>query len=184
MQRASRKKHKSQEQYIHIGFEIGLLFKGIDGLFEILGGILMLFLNPERLVRLAEFLTRHELAEDPDDLIANELLKLSHSFSISSQYFGVFYLASHGIIKCLLIYLLWRKKLWAYPLSIVFLLIFIGTQMYRFAFTHSVPLVLLTILDILMIVLTILEYRNIRRRMAAENGPKTETQPVVDKKTP
>lgn len=171
MDKANDKAVKTQEQYVHIGFEISLLLKAIGGFFEVLGGVLMLFLSPARLVKITESLTRHVLTDDPDSLIANGLLSLSHSFSLSTQYFGVFYLASHGIIKFVLVYLLWRKKLWAYPLSIVVLMIFIGTQIYRFAFTHSVMLILLSVLDIVMITLTTLEYRNIKRAQKSEKRP-------------
>ena len=147
---------------VHVSFEIGLLLKGIHGLLEIIGGVLLLFLTPDRLDLLTRFLTRHELSEDPRDVVANLLLRLSHSFSISTQHFAMFYLASHGIIKCVLILLLWRKKLWAYPLSIISLLLFIAYQVYRYTFTHSVFLLLLSIFDAVMIALTYLEYRKIK----------------------
>jgi uncharacterized membrane protein len=151
---------------IHISFEIGLLFKGIHGLTEIIGGALMLFLTPNRLSVLTRFLTRHELTEDPRDLVANILLNLSSSFSITTQHFAVFYLMSHGIIKCVLIFLLWRKKLWAYPLAIVSLILFISYQIYRYTLTQSVFLILLTIFDFFMIVLTCLEYKNLKASIA------------------
>lgn len=149
---------------VHISFEIGLIIKGIDGLLEILGGFLLLYLNPNRMGRLVVLLTKHELLEDPKDLIANVLIRFSHSFSISTQAFGVFYLISHGVIKCVLIILLWRKKLWAYPLTIVSLLLFIAYQIYRYTVHASVSLVLLTIFDIIMIILTVIEYRRIKRQ--------------------
>lgn len=162
MERVSAKGGKTGYAYVHIGFEISLLLKGIAGLFEFLSGLAMLFINPPRLIRMTEYVTSHAFSNNPDSLIASELLSLSHSFSLSSQHFSIFYLASHGIVKCMIVYLLWQKKWWAYPLSIVVLVLFIITQMYRFTFTHSVMLVLLTVLDIVMIVLTYLEYRHLK----------------------
>lgn len=129
---------------------------------EILGGIFLLFLSPSRLNWLTRFLTQHELSEDPKDKAANSLLTLSGSFSISSQHFAVFYLMSHGIIKCFLILLLWHKKPWAYPLTIISLILFIVYQVYRYTFTHSIFLLLLTVFDITMIGLTYLEYKRIK----------------------
>ena len=149
------------KDFVHISFEIGLLLKGIDGLLEIFGGILLIFLNPGRLNRIILLLTQHELSEDPKDLVANALLSLSQSFSISTQQFGIFYLMSHGIIKCILILLLWQKKLWAYPLSIIALVLFIAYQIYRYSISHSAFLILLTVFDIIMIILTYIEYRKI-----------------------
>jgi uncharacterized membrane protein len=122
----------------------------------------MSFLTPVRLNLLTRFLTRHELSEDPRDLVANFLLSLSGSFSISAQHFAVFYLMSHGIIKCILILLLWRRKLWAYPLTIVSLILFVAYQVYRYTLTQSVFLILLTAFDAAMIALTYLEYKRIK----------------------
>ena len=153
---------------VHLGFELGLLMKGINAFLEIVGGISMLFLTPSRLNRFVVYITQRELAEDPYDLVMNYLLRASQSFSVSTQYFGVFYLMSHGLIKAFLIFFLVRKKLWAYPLTIVSLILFIVYQFYRYSFTHSFALILLTIFDLLMIVLTWLEYKNIKAKFAAE----------------
>jgi Predicted membrane protein len=151
-----------QKDIVHVSFEIGLILKGIHGLMEIIGGVFLLFLSPNRLNWLTRFLTQHEISEDPKDKVANLLLTLSSSFSISAQHFAVFYLMSHGIIKCILILLLWRRKLWAYPLTIVTLILFIAYQVYRYTFTQSVFLILLTIFDTVMIALTYLEYKRIK----------------------
>ena len=157
MERGSESKH-----LVHVGFEIGLLMKGIDGILEIIGGFLLLFLSPARLNGIMRFLTQHELSEDPKDKVANLLLLYSHSFSISAQHFGVTYLLSHGIIKCLLIFLLWQKKLFAYPLSILSLILFITYQVYRYSISQSAFLIVLSVLDIVMVVLTVLEYKNVK----------------------
>ncbi|MCG1025398.1 DUF2127 domain-containing protein [Dehalobacter sp.] len=136
-----------------------------DGLLEIIGGILLRFLDPSRLNKLITLLTYHELSEDPNDKIANMLVSLGHNFSISTQSFGVFYLMTHGIIKCLLILLLWRRKLWAYPLSIVSLILFIAYQIYRYTISQSTFLIVLTLFDIVLIYLTYNEYRRIRLQL-------------------
>jgi uncharacterized membrane protein len=157
------KKLLESKDIVHISFEISLLIKCIDGLLEIVVGVLLLYLNPNRLINFIFFLTRHELSEDPRDLIANALIRFSHSFSISLQYFGVIYLISHGVIKFLLILLLWRKKLWAYPLTIISLIIFIFYQIYRYFISQSITLILLTVFDIIMIVLTLIEYKRMKK---------------------
>ena len=157
-----KKENEIQEDILHKGFEFGILLKGIDGILEILGSFVLLFLNPARLNKLIILLTQHELSEDPRDFIANYIIKFSSGFSISTQHFGVFYLFSHGIIKLILIYLLWKKKIWSYPLAVVFLILFIFYQIYRYTFTHSIWLIYLTVFDIIMIVLTLVEYKRIK----------------------
>ena len=165
-------KQKKFKELVHVGFEVGLLVKGIDGILEIIGGFLLMFLSPVRLNSIMRVLTQHELSEDPKDTVANFLLTYGHSFSISAQNFGVVYLFSHGIVKCVLIYLLWQKKLFAYPLSILSLLLFVAYQMYRYSIHQSAFLIILSIFDIIMVWLTVMEYRKVRiqqkiRKMAS-----------------
>lgn len=159
----SQKEPGLRENMLHGSFEIGILIKGIDGVLEILGGFLLLLVNPVRLNKLVVFMTQHELSEDPKDILANYLLKVSHQFSSSSQHFGVVYLLSHGAVKLLIVSMLFQKKIWAYPLSIVFLILFIGYQIYRYTYSHSIWLIILTIFDIAMIGLTWMEYLRISK---------------------
>ena len=147
---------------IHKSFEIGILLKGIDGILEIIGGILLAILNPKRLNKLIRLLTQHELIEDPKDVAANFIIRLGAKFSISTQNFAVFYLISHGIIKLILIILLWKKKMWAYPLSIVSLILFSFYQVYRYTNTHALSLIVLTVFDTMMIILTLMEYKRMK----------------------
>ncbi|MPM24713.1 hypothetical protein SDC9_71197 [bioreactor metagenome] len=86
----SRKIKKTKENVFHVGFEVGLLLKGIDGLLEIIGGVCLLFLNPDRLNWLTRLLTQHELSEDPRDMVANLLVTLSGRFSIGGEENGGF----------------------------------------------------------------------------------------------
>ena len=80
------------------------------------------------------------------------------------------YLLSHGGIKVVLVLLLWRKKLWAYPLAVAALVLFIIYQTIRWTITHSGFLAAFTVLDAIMIWLTIVEYRMIKY---AESVPRT-----------
>ena len=150
------------KEIVHVGFEIGLVFKALHGLVQLLGGLVMLFVTPERLCAVTDFLTRHRLAVNPQAIFAAFLVKLSGSFSVSTQRFVLFYLFSHGLVRVILVYLLWRKKLFAYPLTIGFLLFFIACQLYRYTLTGSLMLLLFTLLDGGMVLLTYCEYKNLR----------------------
>lgn len=150
------------KEIAHVGFEIGLLFKALHGLVQLLGGLVMLYVTPQRLSAITDFLTRHRLSVNPQAIIAGLLVKLSSSFSVGTQHFVLFYLFSHGLVRVALVYLLWRKKLFAYPLSIGFLLFFIVCQLYRYSFTGSLLLLLFTLLDGTMAVLTYFEYKRLR----------------------
>lgn len=156
------KNYKLKGNFLHIGFEFGIIIKGIDGILEILGGFLFLMINSTKLSNIVALITQHELSEDPNDLIAHFLLKIANEYSVSTQYFGFFYLLSHGIIKLFLICMLMLKKHWAYPLAIVFLVLFIVYQIYRYVIDHSFLLILLTVFDLIMIFLTWKEYKSLK----------------------
>jgi len=161
------KNGKGTEKIVRISFDVGLLIKGIDALVEIIGGIALIFLTPDRLNTLITLISKGELSEDPTDFLMNYLVTFGHSFSVSSLQFVMFYLLSHGIVKMIVILSLWYKKPWAYPLSVVVFVLFIAYQMYHYTISHSIFLLLLTVLDIIMIVLTILEYIRIKRESKA-----------------
>ena len=154
---------------LHDGFEIAILLKGLHAISEIVGGILLAFVNPDALGRVVRAVTQNELIEDPHDFLANSIVKASEHYSISSQRFGMFYLLSHGAVKIVLVLLLWRKKMWAYPLAVVTLILFIVYQSIRWTTTHSGFLVAFTVFDAIMIFLTIIEYR--RNKLAAFDSP-------------
>ena len=153
------------EKYFHKIFEVGITLKGLDGLLEIIGGILLLNVKPDQIASLVQIFTQHELIEDPRDLIANYLIQASHQFSISSELFGALYLLSHGLIKVLIVFGLLKNKLWVYPVSIVVFSVFSIYQIYRFTYSHSISLVILTVFDILVIFLTWHEYHHLKKKI-------------------
>ncbi len=150
----------SKEDKIFFAFEVSIILKGIHSILEIMGGILIFIINKTFIVSAVLSLTQEELSEDPKDLIAHYLINNSNSFSTNSQHFIALYLLSHGIIKLFLIIGLFRKKLWAYPASIIVFSLFIIYQLYRYYFTHSIWLLLFTIFDVVIIWLTLHEYRH------------------------
>src|ERR1700682_2396922 len=84
-------------------FEIGILLKGLDGLFEVISGLALLFIKPERISRLVNLLTRGELSQDPHDFIANHVLHWSQTLTRGALLFGSIYLLAHGISKLVLV---------------------------------------------------------------------------------
>ena len=156
-------KNLAQEEKIHLAFEISLLLKALFALGQIIGGIVALFVTKDFLLKTVSVLTQEELAEDPRDLIANYLLHSAQNLSIGTQLFVALYLLGHGSIKLWLIIGLLRQKLWYYPTAILVFGLFIVCQLYRFNFTHSVWLLLITLVDVIVIALTWHEYKYLRR---------------------
>lgn len=152
----------TKKHFVHDAFEIGISLKGLDGLLEVLGGIILLFATPERVNRFVHFITQHELSQDPHDFIANYLTHAAHNFTASAQFFSSFFLLSHGAVKVSLIAALWKSKHWAYPTAIVVFALFTIYQMYRYLLSPSPLLIILSVLDVFVIVLTWLEYRRVK----------------------
>jgi uncharacterized membrane protein len=159
----------AREQKIHLAFEISLLLKGFFALAQIIGGLVAFFVSREFLLRAVSVLTQEELAEDPHDLVANYLLHSAQSLTIGTQIFVALYLITHGSIKLWLIFGLLREKLCYYPTAIVIFGLFIVYQLYRFTFTHSAWLLLVTVVDVVVIALTWHECKYLRRHHAAHD---------------
>lgn len=155
------------EHRLHLVFEISLIVKAIFALLEVAGGILAYFVTQQFLLRIVLALTSHEIAEDPNDFVATLLLRSVRDFSVSSQHFASLYLLSHGAIKLVLIAGLMRGILRIYPVAIAVFAGFIVYQLYRFTHTHSIWLLILTLLDMVVIWLTWHEYRYMRRGRGA-----------------
>jgi uncharacterized membrane protein len=140
-------------------FHAGITLKGIDGLFETVGGLLLWLIRPSQVNSIVRFLTQHELSHDPHDFIAVHLFGPSATLLSSNRLFASLYLLTHGATKVVLVVALWRNALWAYPLTIFVFVAFSAYQLYRYSHTHSIAMLLLTIFDVLLICLTWLEWR-------------------------
>ena len=151
-------------------FEIGIILKGLDGVLELVGGLLLLVVPPETINNIVAALTRGELSEDPHDFVASHLLQTAHGLSGHGLLFGALYLLSHGIVKIVLVVAVLKNKLWAYPAIIVFLLIFIVYQAYRVVLDHGLGMTALTIFDIFIVWLTWREYQQQRLKLHGGNG--------------
>lgn len=153
-------------------FYVSLILKGLDGVLELVGGVLLLVVTPTQIGAIAKFLTFHELSEDPRDFIANSLLDLVAGLNVSVALFGAFYLLLHGVVKVVLVWAVLRDHLWAYPWLIAFLLLFIVYQGYELVVAFSWALLLLTVFDIFIAYVTFREYGIHRARRRREVSAK------------
>jgi uncharacterized membrane protein len=140
-------------------FQIGIILKGLDGVLEVIGGLLLLVVSPATIDRIVTNLTMHELSEDPHDFLATHLMRTAHGLTGPAVLFGAVYLLSHGGVKIILVAALLKNQLWAYPWTIAFLGVFIAYQVYRLSVKPSVGLTLLTVFDAFLAWLTYREYR-------------------------
>ncbi len=152
----------SEARLVHVVFLIGVIGKGIDGVLETIGGVALFFVDPNQINHWVRALTAHELSEDPDDVVARYLRDAAHRLSPHTKTFGAAYLLVHGLIKVGLVGGLLRRRLWAYPAAMAAFLAFVIYQIYRYSLTGADSLLFLSALDVVVIVLTWLEYRRLR----------------------
>jgi uncharacterized membrane protein len=151
-------------------FEIGIIIKAIDGVAEILGGLLLIVLTPAGINHLIAHVTQHELSTDPHDFVATHLLRFGASLSGAGVGFAAAYLLAHGIVKVGLVVAVLRNQLWAYPALIVVLVLFIVYQLYQLSLRTSGWLIGLTIFDAFIVWLTVREWRRQREKRGMVNA--------------
>jgi uncharacterized membrane protein len=155
------------DRRIHQIFLISVMLKGAHALIECIGGLVLAVVSTSAITSLVNAITQEELIEDPNDFVAAHLLSLAQNFTVSTQHFYAFYLFSHGLVKVFLVIGLLRNKLWAYPLSLVVLGLFIVYQLYRFSYTHGFGLIVLTVFDVVVMGLIWREYHLVRRHLTS-----------------
>ncbi len=137
-----------------------IVLKGINGVLQVLGGMLLYRLKPDTMHHIVVVLTQHDLSEDPQDRIALALHLLYAAQRLSdAKTFGVVYLCTHGFLKIILAVSLLRGALWAYPAMIGYLLLFMVYQLYRYYLSHAFGWLFLSGFDACVVWLTWHEYR-------------------------
>jgi uncharacterized membrane protein len=152
-----------EERHIHRVFILGIFIKGLTGILEILGGFLFLFYGTYS--RILVHLTRNELQEDSTGFLARHINYLIPALSHHAQLFGAIYLLIHGVVKIFLFLSLMRKKLWAYPLTNIILILFIVYQTGEFFVTNSPLMLVLTLFDAILVLLTFNEHEYVLREL-------------------
>jgi uncharacterized membrane protein len=159
-----------KSKLLHILFMISIFFKGLDGVLELIGGLIFLFLKHTTIAKYTAILLKSELAEDPGDLIANYLIHLAAKITSSTEFFAAIFLLVHGAVKVLIVTGLYLRKLWIYPLAEVILSLFVIYQIYRFSHTFSLLLIFLTLVDLFIIFLIWNEYKRLTSLLSGESS--------------
>ncbi len=159
-----------RQRMLDLLFLIGVVVKGLDGLFELIGGAAMLILSPQAVQHLAFRLTAGELAEDPNDFLANLILRGAAHLAPETVGLLAAYLLLHGVVKLAIVFALLRGTRRVYPWAIAALAVFLVFQVYELFVSPSVVVVVLTVLDALIIALTWREWRHDRTLRETARG--------------
>lgn len=141
-------------------FRCGIVLKGLHALLESTIGCVLFFTPVRTLNSVTWRLARLDLlSRNPHDFVGAHLRHMAAGITGTGRHFAAVYLLSHGLVKLILVIELLRNRLWAYPLMMAMLGIFVCYQSYRFVVTHSIAMILLTAFDLAVITLTAMEYR-------------------------
>lgn len=143
-------------------YEIGILIKGIDGVLELIGGILVLTLSPNAINSITQFLTQRELQEDPHNFIANHIVHAGQHLANGHNVFAAAFLLTHGLVKVVLVTCLLLNKLWAYPWALGILSLFLVYQIYQLVTRPTFGMAFLSVLDAVIIWLVWREWQQVR----------------------
>lgn len=155
-----------------LAYRVGIWLKAIDGLIELVAGLL-LWLAPSVLrAALAPF-----ISTDADDrvvrhLVANLAGRLDTGIAAGPSHFVIIFLLTHGVIKLGLAYCLIRGYRWVYPYAIGILGLFALYQIYAVIRSPSIGSVVFLLIDSAIVVLIWRE-----ARLASDAPP---TSPATD----
>ncbi|HEU5005243.1 MAG TPA: DUF2127 domain-containing protein [Candidatus Saccharimonadales bacterium] len=154
-----------KQDIVDRAFKISLILKGLDGLLEILSGLLLLAIRPEQIQKISHHLTDSTLARSPHSFWASHVATWASNLGKGSLIFGAIYLLSHGIVKLFVVVQVWRNKSWAYPLLLIVIGLFVIYQVYYLIFKKvTAGMIALTVFDLIIIYLTFIEYRRHKAR--------------------
>lgn len=145
-------------------YEIGILIKGIDGTFELIGGILLLTLSSGTIMHITHWLVDAELTENPHSFIGKHVLHAGTQLAHGHNLFAALFLLTHGAVKVGLVVCLLLNKPWAYPVGLIVLGLLLLYQIYQLLTTPSFGMVFLSVLDVLIMWLIWREWRQVQAR--------------------
>lgn len=155
-------KVKNKEELLDVSFNAMLLGKSIFAFVEFLSGLLLIFIPLDLIKSTIQHLAASIAFAPLSSMITNAGERLTSDATL----FAVIYLLLHGALKLVTLALLCRKILWSYPLSIVLLVGFITYQMFEFFNHGSISMLVLCVVDLVMIALTLLEYRKLKVQLS------------------
>lgn len=136
---------------IHRLFQGGIALKGLMGLTEAVAGTLLLTTSPQGLHEAVSRAGRIGLIARSDHPVFGRMLRAAESLPAGSQHFYAIYLLFHGVMKLVMVSLLWARVSWAYPAAIVIQCAFVLFEGHRWWETGNPVLLALALIDLAII---------------------------------
>lgn len=147
-------------------YTLGILIKGIDGVLELLGGVLILTVPPSWIMDATDFLSLSEFGVSQHNFLSQSVVKFGHDLAYGSHVFAAIFLLTHGLVKVVLVASLLRNYRRAYPFALVTLSLFLVYQFYAIITHFTWGMTFLTVIDIVIIWLIWREWGQQKQRWA------------------
>lgn len=143
----------------HRLFLITILTKGVLGLIQLATAAAIFLGMTEKLPAFAEWMFRAELNEDPKDFLATHIISWSGIIPQSDLTFYKIYFSAHGALHVGVVAALLYGAQWANHAAIAVLGAFVVYQVMEWFSVGGVMLIVLTVIDLAVIYLTVIEHR-------------------------
>lgn len=144
-------------------FHISMWWKIFYGAVRVALGFVLLKLIGTPFNDIFYSLMSHELSTDKTDVVFQFIFRLIENHSFTVTYFIAAYLLFWGVLDILFSVLLLRRKLWAFPMSMILMGLFIVYEIYRVIHTKSLILLALIFVGIGVLYLIDVEYLRLKK---------------------
>ncbi len=152
---------ETTDREIETFFQVGMYWRIVYGCFRfVLGCALLRFIGTPIPVALTA-LSRH----GSDGFFIRLLDPFFHHFQFPITYFIAAYLIFWGAVDVVLSISLLKHKLWAFPVSLVLIFVFVLYEIFRYTHTHSGILLGIIVVDIFLIWIIRSEYLKLSRKI-------------------
>lgn len=149
----------------HALFKYGMYWRIFYGFLRVVIGTALLQVVNVPLIDLVYRFMNHEIAEDVSDTVFVTLQAYLQSHPLTITYFFAFYLLFWGTLDVVLSVFLLKHKLWAFPVTLNLIIVFVVYEFFRFMHTHSLMLLTVIIIDIGVYFLIKYEYKKAKLRL-------------------
>jgi uncharacterized membrane protein len=151
---------RHKQSLVHIAYFVTILIKGLFGLFEVTGGLVLAIAGPQWIYSQILHWTTPELYQGGPSHLAMVIRQGAAALVQTQAGFIILYLLVHGALKmAITITLLRGRGVWIFPFSSVILLGFIAYMSYELSIHWSYLLLALALLDTVTLALVLNEWR-------------------------
>lgn len=147
------------ERFGHLVYVVTLSGKAALGVIQLIIAAAIAVGITDRIPPIAMRFAQVELAKDPHDFVATKIMTFLHVLPQADMRFYIIYFAAHGLLHVSVAYALLKEYDWAFPVGIGVLSLFVVYQMIEWAMGGGVILLFLSAVDLLVIFLTVQEWK-------------------------